>query len=422
MSKAQLPKTQRFAAGMNTLAPNYAMPEGSVRDATNMDVTNEGVLRTRDGYSAAARVSGVRCHSLYADVGMMLHADGNSLKRTIGPITETVSTGLQPASPVCYATLPTNEIVWSDGISIGKVSASGNSVPLGLAAPSSPVLSTVANGLLKAGTYQFAVTWAKATGEESTPSLPISIKVIEGAGVVLSGLPTSAPSGVVAIQIYASHADEGVLFLATSVMVGTSTARIDAPPSGRPLETLFESPFPACTSLAFAAGRLLGFRGNALYWSEPFRFGVTRPAKNFIQFSQPGSLIAPTQDGVYVGTLGANSEGEVGFLSGFDFGNQPYRQVTPYPAYPGTLVNFPHTTQMVWASPEGFVVADNGGQIANISMDKVAFPSARRGGSMLREQNGMRQIVSSLQQYGPDNDFAVTDYAEADIIKGASNG
>jgi len=55
-------------------------------------------------------------------------------------------------------------------------------------------------------------------------------------------------------------------------------------------------------------------------------------------------------------------------------------------------------------------------------MDKVAFPSARRGGSMLREQNGMRQIVSSLQQYGPDNDFAVTDYAEADIIKGASNG
>ena len=54
MSKAQLPKTQRFAAGMNTLAPNYAMPEGSVRDATNMDVTNEGVLRTRDGYSAAA--------------------------------------------------------------------------------------------------------------------------------------------------------------------------------------------------------------------------------------------------------------------------------------------------------------------------------------------------------------------------------
>jgi hypothetical protein len=149
---------------------------------------------------------------------------------------------------------------------------------------------------------------------------------------------------------------------------------------------------------------------------------VTRSAKNFIQLSNPGSLIATTQDGVYVGTLGANGEGEVGFLSGFDFGNQPYRQVTPYPAYPGTLANFPHTTQMVWASPEGFVVADNGGQIANISMDKVAFPSARRGGSMLREQNGMRQVVSSLQRYGPENDFAVTDYAEADIIKGASNG
>src|SRR5574343_39203 len=217
------------------------------------------------------------------------------------------------------------------------------------------------------------------------------------------------------------HPIGAVLFEAGIVEDGATAAHVVAPPSGRPLETLFEAPFPACSVLAFSAGRLLGIRGHLFLWSEPFRPGVWRPSQNFIQLAQPGSMIAPTQDGVYVGTLGKDGSGEVIFLAGFDYGKAGYLPVTPYGAYRGTLVDMPHTMQMGWASPQGFVIADNGGQVTNLSFDKVAFPLAMRGGSMVREEDGIRQIVTGLSGTGPVNNFGAADYFNAYVVKGASN-
>ena len=41
--KQPLPQRKGFGAGMNMLAPDYALPDGAVRNATNLDVTTEGV-------------------------------------------------------------------------------------------------------------------------------------------------------------------------------------------------------------------------------------------------------------------------------------------------------------------------------------------------------------------------------------------
>lgn len=102
-------------------------------------------------------------------------------------------------------------------------------------------------------------------------------------------------------------------------------------------------------------------------------------------------LIALTQDGVYV----AEPENEVVFLPGFDFGTI-YRPVTPYGAYPGTLVDMPHTLQMGWASPQGFVIADNSGAVVNISPDKVAFPGAIRRSARARKTGCVKSFRRSL--------------------------
>lgn len=419
MTRSKDGKPIRFVGGMNMLAPDYAMPDGSLRDATNLDVTNEGVLRTRQGHAATPLVPGVACHSLYGTPLFLLHADRSELKRTASG-TQVVAT-VQNGARIAYAPLPDGSVVWSDGSAIGRVSAAGVSVPLSLPAAGAPQLAAVANGTLRAGRYTVSVAWVESSGQESPPSLPVALDVSNGQGIQLSAIPVSPPSGATALRIYVSHADEAALFEAGVVAAGVTSALIDAEPTGRPLETLFEAPFPACSTLGFAAGRLLGARGNVLYWSEPHRYGVTRPAANFIQFSAPVSLIAPTQDGIYVGTLDAAGAGEVVFLSGFEFGKQAFRPVTPFGAYPGTLAEMPHTLQMIWASPQGFVVADNSGQISAISSDKVAFQHATRGGSIVREQGGLRQIITSLEPAGPENQFAASDYAEAEIIKGASN-
>lgn len=414
-------KPFRFAGGMNMLAPGYAMPDGTVRDATNLDVTNEGVLRTRQGYASTPIAAGVRCHSLYGAPAFMLHADGDALKRTTAAGTDVVAT-VQPAQPIAYAMLPSGNVAWSDGASIGQVGAFGPTAGLCLPSPGSPALTAAAGGQLKAGRYLVAVTWVALSGEESPPSLPVDVLISDWQGIALSSIPSAAPTGAAGLRIYCSHPDEPELFESALIGAGSTAARIDAPPGGRQLETLFEAAFPACSVLAFAAGRLLGIRGNLFLWSEPFRPGVWRPAQNFIQLAQPGSLIAPTQDGVYVGTLAKDGSGEVIFLAGFDFAKSAYLPVTPYGAYPGTLVDMPHTMQMGWASPQGFVIADNGGQVTNISFDKVAFPPALRGGSMVREENGIRQIVTGLAPSGATNNLTATDYIDAEIIKGASHG
>ena len=402
------------------LSPDFAVPQGHVRDITNMDVITGGVLRTREGYAAEPHVAGDRCHSLFASPGFMLHADGPSLKRTTRSGVSVVAS-VQIGSPVTYAVLPDGSVAFSDGVSaIGRVNASGPAEGLSIPPPGSPRVTPTQNGLLRAGRYTLALVWLDADGGESPPSLPVAVDLLDGQGVELTDIPAVPPVGAVAIRVYCSHANEAALFEARFVTVGVTTVRVDSAPSGPLLETLFESAFPACSVLAFAAGRLLGFRGNAMFWSEPFRYGVYRPASNFIQFAHPGAIIVPTQDGIYVGTLGPNGEGEVGFLSGFDFGQQPYRMVTPYGAYPGTLVFMPNSTQAAWASPRGFVVVDASGQSANISQEKVVFPGATRGGSLVREKDGVRQIISSLVPTGADSPFISTGYAEGEVIKGAS--
>ena len=378
-------------------------------------------MRTRQGYASSPRVSGTRCHSLFAGSTFMLHADGAALKRTTASGTETVA-AVQNAEPISYAQLPSGNLAWSDGSSIGQVGPSGASYGLALVSPGAPLLAAVANGTLKAGRYLVAVTWVAYSGEESPPSLPVDVTITDGQGISLSGIPQTPPAGAIGLRVYCSHTNEAAPFEAAFVGAGTTSLRIDSPPTGRQLETLFEANFPPCSVLAFAAGRLLGFRGNMFVWSEPFRPGVWRPSQNFIQLSQPGSLIAPTQDGVYIGTLGKDGQGEVVFLAGFDYTKSAYLPVTPYGAYPGTLVDMPHTMQMGWASPQGFVIADNGGQVTNISFDKVAFPAALRGGSMVREENGIRQIVTGLAVNGVANGMTAADYFDAEIIKGASNG
>lgn len=421
MSRDKEGRPFRFAGGMNMLAPDYALQGGEVRDATNLDATNEGVLRTRKGYAAAPLVAGSRCHSLFGCPSFMLHADGSSLKRTTAAGSEVVAT-VQPAEPIAYAILPSGRVTWSDGSAIGQVGEAGVSSGLCLPSPGAPGLAAVSGGLLKAGRYVVAAVWVAASGEESPPSLPVDVVLLDGQGIALSGIPAMPPAGAVGMRFYCSHTNEPVLFEAASVAGGATTARIDSPPAGRQLETLFEAAFPACSALAFAGGRLLGIRGNLFIWSEPFRPGVWVPSRNFIPLAQPGSMIAPTQDGVYVGTLGKDGSGEVFFLPGFDFSKSSYMPVTPYGAYPGTMVDMPHTLQMGWASPQGFVIADNGGQVKNISFEKVAFPMAARGGSMVREEDGIRQIVTGLSGAGGLSNFAASDYFNAYVVKGASNG
>ena len=80
----------------------------------------------------------------------------------------------------------------------------------------------------------------------------------------------------------------------------------------------------------------------------------------------------------------------------------------------------PNAPMVGWASPRGFVLAEPSGQVTNISQDKVVFPGASRGAAVVREKDGVRQLIASLVPSGANSPFVSTGYTEGEVIKGAS--
>lgn len=127
------PKPKRvgpFPAGMDNRAPDYALelPQGAghlLRDAFNVNVTSQGSVKTRVGYSLAR--AGVNVHSIWAPIGGAygLFCEGGTIYRfevdRLGAITTVtpVSTGFGITSRVRHAEV--NEAVFfTDGLRKGS--------------------------------------------------------------------------------------------------------------------------------------------------------------------------------------------------------------------------------------------------------------------------------------------------------------
>jgi hypothetical protein len=125
MASSDLKRLGPFPMGMDNRAPDskLRLPEGAghlLRDALNVDVTEQGTVKTRTGYERV--VPGGDCHSLWAPVGgaFALYCDTGSVYRlgvsSIGVVDRTmVATGFGYSAPVRYAQV--NEAIYfTDGI------------------------------------------------------------------------------------------------------------------------------------------------------------------------------------------------------------------------------------------------------------------------------------------------------------------
>jgi hypothetical protein len=175
--------------------------------------------------------------------------------------------------------------------------------------------------------------------------------------------------------------------------------------------------FPPCTHLQAYNGRIYGVDGadpNTVLFTQPLRYGLTIPDKDFLLYAAPVSIIAPVTDGVYI------AADRTRFLSWDPDGETPtQRDVLPYGAVSGTLGAMSNNMDVFWFSTEGVVVASVGGQVKNVMNTTVAVDDYESGVSMLREQDGVSQIVCSLTGKGDTSAFTCTDYAEAEIIRRA---
>jgi hypothetical protein len=405
-----------WAHGMNNLAPEHAMPEGALRDVVNLDVLDTGKIRTRKGYAPTPVHPGSSVHSLFAhEVGVFV-MDNGTLKRLNSDMSapSAVVSGLSASRRLTYVDLLQGKLLWSNGEAIGVVEAGGVPSGFGVEVPErQPLLSAIPGGALHAGRYQVAVTFVSDMGQESGALASAFIDVAEGQGVLVANLPQPQGSGVADIQTYISEVNGDVLYLANVSSVGTSSIQIDASTSlTAELRTQFHTRFPPADILELAFGRLWGAVGSALIYSAPFAYGQTVLGRNAIYFPEQISVLAAVDDGIWL------VADQTYFLLGRVPGEQQLKTIFPYRAVPRTTVRLPVSKQLMWLSERGFVMAGNGGQITNVSEDRIApsVDTTTDGSAVLREQDGLRHVVATGSR-GASSGFVVSDFAEGEVVR-----
>lgn len=406
--------------GVDTRAPDHALPEGTLRQAINVDILPDGRVRRRQGFT---NVLAGDYHSLHgADNGKFGLAvrDGELHRLTHNGSTlvaQTVATGLMLGRPMGYAYV-NGLLYYSNGLDSGKIGETGSVAPWTVEAPNArPTVSELSGGLLSPGQYQISLTYVTAAMEQSL-GLPVPAVVSvanSNAGLLLSGIPQPQSPTVAYIRVYATTNDGAVLYRVADLPVGTTSYQLlSMPGGGMVLRTGAFGPLPPGAVLAYYNGRLYSAAGNVLWESEPFNYGVCNLAEGFTVFPADITMLAPVLDGIYV------ASDVTYFLSGPNLKQASMRTVLPYGAAKHAVTKRSDNDTQVWLSHRGLVEGGDGGKVKNLQEAHVAVPEHDTGALLFREQNGVKQFIGlgAGGQQGSVAKLSATDFAEAEIRRG----
>jgi hypothetical protein len=226
------------------------------------------------------------------------------------------------------------------------------------------------------------------------------------------------------MNIYLTAPNGTVLHRRAQVpVVGTAEVNFLSNPDkyGNVLETQFMEQMPAGQIVRYFKGRMWVATGNMLVFSPALRYGLYDPRHTYFQFPSDITVVQPVQDGVYV------VSDQTYFLSGSDPMQMDQRVVYSDGGVAGTGINVPPTMikedqfdnlpdyLAFWYSTNGAVLGLPGGQVQTITEDKMDIPEFGRGATLLRNQDGLRQLVTSLSTRGSASGFGASDVATAEI-------
>lgn len=169
------------------------------------------------------------------------------------------------------------------------------------------------------------------------------------------------------------------------------------------------SPLPAGTIIRYNNGRLFSVAGNRLRFSKPFAYNLYDPKRNFIDFPSPIQLIVPMFEGIYIATT------ELTYYIDGDVVDAELVKKLPYGALPGLEYRSPNKDIAVWMTPRGVVVAE-GNNVKNVQEDNVAVQTGESAACLVRESDGMRKALASVQGLNASSAAART-YMDAEIIR-----
>lgn len=375
-----------------------------LRSATNVDITDEGRLRRRAGFTLA--LAGQRMHSLWSDgraTGFCV--DGQRLLQLDERLVATeIRADLVPGQPLSFCEAG-GTYFYTGGGQIGMV-RDGARLDFTPTPHVMPALDVIA-GALPAGRYQLCFTHLGPGGESAATPIH-DIVLAEPGGISISTIP--APETLLA---YMTGPDGEVLG-----RVGQVDGSLDivAPPNlGARCQTLNLAAMPAGSIVRFSNGRLLVAVGNLLVYSEPFSLGLTNPSKNYIPFPAPITVVEPCGTGVFV------AADKTYWIAG-EITQASLAVKLPYGGVAGSGARDTLSAETaLWLSERGLVVGTADGTATAVQASRLALSGGAAGAVLRREQDGMQHVVTAVRDpMGMAG--ACSSYFDAEIVrKGSRN-
>jgi len=415
----------KWPKGVNNVIKEEELDADELRAGENIDITAEGSVRRRPGYTVAYAGS-TPILSMFSSPQFLLFVEGGVLKRRdAGGDVNTVRSGLSKTAKTVFVE-KNFEVYYSDGSATGVVQYDGTHRAWGVDRPTNqPTLSAVA-GSLEPGTYQVAVTFIDSRGEESGTDITEVITLTSGQGISVTNLPTSTNPDITYVRVYRTSPDGTVLYRVGDLPIGTTSTGLGPSTMDKVLTTQFVRPPPAGHLLSELYGRIFIASESTIYWTEAMSFGHVKLADNFIMLPSRVNLMASVRDGMYV------AAGNRTFYWSGDDPKKMQQKVAYAQAdaiegaityVPGSALAFDEVNETdqvpVWAASNGVILVGlPGGRVVPVTEKRFRFPAHERGAAVFRDYQGVRQVLMSLEGSGTADSLVPTDDVAISITKG----
>lgn len=385
-----------WPAGMNSVLPDNVEPTETtpipLRSAVNVDITDEGKVRTREGYTKV--MPAILAHSLFAlpDGGLCV-LDGDLVRFDRSMQYTTLLAGVG-GSTMNYTGVA-GAIYLTNGLVTAMYKA-GVLTSWGVETPSTSPTIMLTAGVMPAGDYMVTCTFVRDTGEESGSNLPVVVRSVpDGSGFILTNLPMPSAADVTFVNVYVSTAGGAELYLALHIPVGAIGELLTgAEPFGARLQTALLSPMPRGVGAATSRGRVFTVSGNALWYSEPLRYGLCDASANYILFPTDIQLVVGLATGLFI------AADKTYFWGGPD-SPDPLRVVGEYTGVRNSVSYMPSTSDAIWLSSRGMARGTLDGQVTLLTDGRLATKYAGHGSTIYRESAGIKQFIGTATETSP---------------------
>lgn len=394
--------TLGFARGVDNRSQETKLTAGYARDASDVEILRDGVVRRRMGTNKLSDLQGA--HSLwssYPDIDFGLVGDASSFYAVgaTGALT-LLRSGLngsdfsyvRAANRTYYANGEITGVV-NDDLSLGDWGVE-TPIPQFTATPTPQV------GGLFAGRYEIALTYVNCDGEESGASVSTFVDVAaDGDGISLTNLPQPRAEHVTALRIYHSGPNNETLKFHRSIPVGVASYAIGPELTTKLLDTQFLTQLPPLRCLLHKYGRIFGAAGRQVIWSESLRYGLYRGAKNYRPVpSEVVMLASPDTDAfvIYIGT-----RNKVYVMRGDSLDSATLSISNNSGVVPGSVkqvsaealsVDVITTEVPVWISSDGIPFAGTAGGAIPLHK-KFVYPIYGKAASAFIEAEGLYRLI-----------------------------